>query len=158
MHPERKKFYLWAIITLCLIVIAVIVFVVANRPARPAAPNNVVVNNLSIYSMPENFPSNIPIEMGATITQNYNATTADGKIQATRAFASKKTVDYNFEFYKNFINDPQNGWTYLNEVNDLIHGALFASGSGGILSINISAGSAPGTSMVVISFLSGPAK
>ncbi len=149
-----KKTELFAII-FGVVVLAIVVGIVMTRPPEQAAPA-ATVQNLPAYSLPEKFPISVPMESGAKIVGNYNATSADGKIQATRTFESEKSVDDNFALYKSYVMDRQNGWTYLNEVNDPAnagHKAIFASGANGILNINISAGSVSGTSVVDISFL-----
>lgn len=114
------------------------------------------VQNVPLYSFPNKFPVSVPVEEGAIVVSNYNATSPDGKIQATRTFESKKSVDENFGFYKKFIADRNSGWVFLNEVNNGNqpgHKALFAKSGFGTLSVNISARGAPAASLVEISFL-----
>ncbi|MDO8520548.1 MAG: hypothetical protein Q7S52_00345, partial [bacterium] len=91
----------------------------------------------------------------------YNATAHDGRVQATRSVVSSRSVDASFTFYKTFISAPGSDWTLLNEVYDPAnpnHTALFARNADGILSINISAGPAAGTSVLDISFTAIQAK
>lgn len=58
--------------------------------------------------LPELFPKDIPIEKDAKITQNYNATSPDGRFQATRAFETKKTLDENLKIYQDYF--KKNKW------------------------------------------------
>lgn len=57
---------------------------------------------------PEKFPANIPIEAGAKLTQNYNATTPEGEFQATRSFITTKSLDENVKIYSNIL--EKDGW------------------------------------------------
>jgi hypothetical protein len=131
----------------------VVIVVVVLRAPKPASPGN-TVKNLPTFSFSEKFPTGVPIEAGAIIARNYNPTSPDGKTQATRSFDSRKSLGGHFALYEAFIMDRKSGWTYLNEVNDPAHKALFASGANGILNINILAGSASRKAVVEISFLS----
>ncbi len=73
-------------------------------------PETAVVKKMDVdYSKsPEKFPTNIPIESGAKITQNYNATTPEGEFQATRSFITTKSLDENVKIYSNILN--KDGW------------------------------------------------
>jgi 16S rRNA C967 or C1407 C5-methylase (RsmB/RsmF family) len=53
--------------------------------------------------LPDKFPKDIPMETGAKVVQNYNATTEDGRFQATRVFESKKTIDENLKIYEEYL-------------------------------------------------------
>ena len=155
MQPERKRFYILAAVVVVLIAVLILMSPPKWTSPVPAAPAS-VVTNLPTSSIPEKFPPGLPMEAGATIVSNYNATSADGRIQATRSFESAKSVSANFKLYKTFIMNKTNGWIYLNEVNDQSqpnNKALFASGMGGILGINISAAVTPGHSVVDLSFV-----
>ncbi len=72
---------------------------------------------------PEKFPSDIPIEAGARITQNYNATTADGRFQATREFESTKTLAENLTLYRNYMTSE--GWEVRSTVDQENYKMLF---------------------------------
>lgn len=65
---------------------------------------------------PEKFPSDVPIESGARLTQNYNATTPDGKLQATRSFETTQSLDANLVKYTDFL--KSNGWDIQATTND----------------------------------------
>ncbi len=58
--------------------------------------------------LPSGLPSDVPIEAGAKILQNYTATTSDGKIQATRIFETSKSLDDNAKVYTDYL--VKNNW------------------------------------------------
>lgn len=72
---------------------------------------------------PQKFPAGVPIETGAKITQNYNATAPDGRFQATKAFETAKTLADNFTLYQKYMKDS--GWDIQSTVNQDNYKALF---------------------------------
>ncbi|HEX3099864.1 MAG TPA: hypothetical protein VHQ41_02735 [Patescibacteria group bacterium] len=86
---------------------------VAPTPVAIKLP--VQQKDLPVNQVPEKFPTDVPIETGATITQNYNATADDGRFQATRAFETNKSLAENLTLYTNYL--KAGGWT-LNPVID----------------------------------------
>lgn len=83
----------------------------AAEVAKPVAQKTEV----PVDKTPDKFPTGIPIEAGADITQNYNATATDGRFQATRAFITKKTLAENLTIYKDWMN--ANGWTIGSSID-----------------------------------------
>jgi len=65
--------------------------------------------DVTASQLPQGFPANLPIEPGATLTQNYTTTNPAGNLLAVREFVSKKTMAENFALYKNFL--ITNGWS-----------------------------------------------
>ncbi len=59
--------------------------------------------------LPDKLPADIPQEPGAKVTQNYTATTNDGRLQSTRVFETAKTLDENVKIYTDYL--KKNGWT-----------------------------------------------
>ncbi|TSD02174.1 MAG: hypothetical protein Athens071424_177 [Parcubacteria group bacterium Athens0714_24] len=84
----------------------------AQQPQKP----QITINQVPVDKAPEKFPDDIPIEAGARILQNYNASSPDGRFQATRVFESAQTLDENLAIYKNYF--TKNGWTITNEIKD----------------------------------------
>lgn len=84
--------------------------------------------------LPEKFPINLPLEDGAVITQNYNATAEDGRFQATRAFETKKSLVENLNLYSKYL--KANGWTIDSTVDQPTYKVV--SGSKGIQALQIS--------------------
>ena len=146
---------------LILIIIAVIIFggilyVVWQRPVPPAGSAENIITNVGLGAFPEQFPRDVPIEAGAVLVKNVHATFPDGRVQATRAFESTMSAAFNFAYYKKYVTDAGHGWIFLNEVNvasDPDHTAIFAKNVDGILSINISAETSSGASLVDLSFV-----
>ncbi len=68
-----------------------------------------------VDKLPDKFPAGLPIETGATISQNYNASTKDGRFQATRVFETKATLAENYALYTKWLKD--NGWTLGSTVD-----------------------------------------
>lgn len=82
---------------------------------KPADVNSPTFTYTEPGEAPEGFPSAVPIEKNAKITDNFSAVTPEGKKIAVREFVSKKTVAQNYELYKKFLKD--NGYV---QENDLI--------------------------------------
>ena len=66
--------------------------------------------------LPDGFPADIPLEAGASITQNYNAE-GTGLVQATRVWTTQQTLDASFLVYTKFFNNAKNGWKVLTTLN-----------------------------------------
>lgn len=83
-----------------------------SRDAQPAAANPQLAEvekvNVDYSQAPEKFPADIPIEPGAQITQNYNATSPDGRFQATRTFVTEAALATNLRLYTEYLTN--NGW------------------------------------------------
>jgi len=148
------------------LIAAVVLFIVIASVAyflgwKNYSPGSALgVKDVPSYRAPDYFP-NLPIDSKASIKENYNVTTGGGEVQATRVVDSSADVSLNFAFYKNFIAQPENGWVPSGEINNPSspsHKALFAKNSGGYLSIDISAGSAPNSSVINLTYLYTPVK
>jgi hypothetical protein len=72
--------------------------------------------NVDFANNPDKFPSNVPIEQDAKLTQNYNAQTPDGKFQATKTFQTEQSLSANLSLYTNFLN--QDGWKVIATTDD----------------------------------------
>ena len=142
------------ILLIVIVVLAGILIILPFRMMQKPAPQS-AITNVDTSRLPDSFPANVPIDAVIKIESNFNATGSDGRVQATRTVVSSRSVDGNFAFYKTFITASGSGWTLVNEVNDPAspnHKALFARNTDGIMSINISAGKTPGTSILDVSF------
>ena len=91
--------------------------------------------DVAAEQLPQQFPSNLPVEAGATITENFNATTDDGRIQATRAFTTKKTLAENLTLYTKYMKD--NGWTIGLTVDESMEKMVAGSKGSQRLQVNI---------------------
>jgi len=81
---------------------------VAKLPPEKASP---AIDSKSIApeQTPDLFPKDMPIEKGAKVISNYNATIADGRYQGTKVFQTSNSVDENYALYENYF--KTHGWT-----------------------------------------------
>lgn len=100
------------IIALAAILAVLVVAYVVYKQTKPAPKadqttsvkaDQIVKKEVEANKVPEKFPVDVPIESGAKITQNYNATAPDGRFQATRVFETEKSLVYNFALYRNYL-------------------------------------------------------
>jgi hypothetical protein len=153
MNQKQERTLVMAIAAV-VIVFAVVVVVLRWNSKQPAEVPEVSVQQLSVLQIPQGFPTQVPIEAGASIVQNYTATMKDGRVQGTRAFESAKSVKQNFDLYKAYLSAKGNGWTITSELNDTAapnHLALFAKNAVGTLGVDISK-SAVGVTIVNVTF------
>ena len=119
-----------------------------QQPAPP--PLKVTKSEVDASKLPSQFPANIPIESGAKITQNYNASAENGLYQATRAFESAKTLDENFKLYSDFV--QRDGWKLLTGLNQDKLKVIAAQKDKANLQITMSVNSQSGKNIVEISY------
>lgn len=62
------------------------------------------------------FPSNLPIEANAEITQNSESKSDEGAQQGTRVFISQKTSTENLALYEAWM--KANGWDVLSKMDE----------------------------------------
>ena len=110
-----------------------------------------VVNKTEISKtrFPDKFPTNIPIEANALITENYYATSQEGYYQATRSFESTQSLAVNLVTYTKFLQDD--GWSVKSTLDKPTYKSV--SGSKGLhkLQISISENKIASTNTVSIS-------
>lgn len=85
--------------------------------------------------VPDKFPANVPMEEGAKITQNYNATAKDGRFQATRAFETSRTLAQNLTTYQTYMNS--NGWEIKSTIDQENYKMLFATKDNATLQVDM---------------------
>lgn len=107
--------------------------------------------NLDFSKLPEKFPSNIPLEDGAEITQNYNATSPNGRLQATRSFVTKKSLTENIDLYTNFLN--KDGWKTSVSSNDTAFKKVTGSKEGKKLIIAVDENKTSKKKTVIITYM-----
>jgi hypothetical protein len=106
--------------------------------------------NVAADQNPEKFPTNIPIEAGAKIVQNYNATAGGGRFQATRVFETGKTLNENLKIYQDFM--KADGWAIQSTVNQANYKMLFASKGDSYLQVSMNDNQVNKTKTVNISY------
>ncbi len=146
-----KNKYIWIILGVLAVVLVVVLVLNKNRTApaskntspsgqsQPEAKNevkSVPIETVKTTALPQEFPSDIPLETGAEVTLNYNATNAQGQYQASREFISKKTIAENYALYQQVLKSK--GWTIISTQEDASAGSLiFAEKSNYSLNIRI---------------------
>ncbi len=109
------KLLLMVVVILCLLFVA---YKLMNTKKVAEVPQlvNVEKTDVEISKLPEKFPSNIPLEEGAEVIQNYNSETPEGQFQATRQFETKKSLAENYALYTDFM--KKNGWEIKATTDD----------------------------------------
>jgi hypothetical protein len=76
-----------------------------NKPVQQQRVEAFSVEKTDLQSdqLPQGFPENLPEEAGAKITQNYDATTNDGRVQSTRVMTTNKSLAVAVETYSDFF-------------------------------------------------------
>jgi hypothetical protein len=110
----------------------------------------VKTQEVSPAELPSLFPEGFPLENGATVLQNYEATTPDGRQQATRAFVSNRTLEANAQTYRDYLEVDH--WVVQAEKNDATYRAIMAEKEG--VSVQVVMTEASGERVVQITFMS----
>lgn len=127
-----------------------------NQAEQPEVKKQIVKKDLAPEVAPERFPANIPIENGAKITQNYNATAPDGRFQATRAFETSLTLAQNLTLYKDFL--LKDGWKIETNLDMENYKMVLGTKGNAQLQVSIDNNAAIGMKTVNISYTESPAK
>ena len=136
---HKKRFLIWAAVTVILIVFAVCIAFLNIGTVNKAPVGSVAVTSVPASQMPGDFPANIPIEKGALIMSNFNAAIQNGQFQATRSFKSFKTVAQNISLYAGFLANPNNNWTMVTSSTDPSGGkTIVARDDKGLLTVRVS--------------------
>lgn len=98
------------LVVFAVIVVGALIGLMVTRHNQPPAasqiaPLQVNKTEVSTEKLPEKFPTDIPLESGANIINNYNATTPDGRFQATRTFQTSKSLSDNLAIYSKYLTD-----------------------------------------------------
>lgn len=134
---------------------------VKTVPVNQASQNQIkekkeiVKKDVAPDVVPERFPANIPIESGAKITQNYNATAPDGRFQATRVFATSLTLAQNLKIYRDFL--VKDGWKIETTLDMENYKMILGSKANAQLQVSIDNNAAIGLKTVNISYTESPA-
>ena len=116
-----------AILAFLVLAIVVVLFLVKSRgPNSPATnqqtqnqqgpPLALDIKDVNEKVVPEGLPSNLPMEAGAKVLQNYSGSNpANSDKYAIRVFVSNKTIQQNFEIYKKYASE--NGWAITSSVD-----------------------------------------
>lgn len=88
---------------------------VSKEAVKEELPKTAEIQQVAEGTLPNKFPADLPIEEGAKVTQNFNATETDGRYNATRQFQSKATLSANLTLYTNYLKN--NGWEILTTLD-----------------------------------------
>lgn len=160
-----NKYIIIGVIALVAVVTAIFVFfanqasnIPSNQmsevPKKDTKPLEIVKTTVAPDQAPEGFPANIPIEEGAKILQNYNATAPDGRFQATRVFQTSLTLVQNLNLYRDFLN--KDGWKIETTLDLENYKMILGSKANAQLQISIDNNAAIGMKTVNISFTESP--
>lgn len=143
-----------AIVWFCLVVglLAIATVVAIKQDAGPQTAQQqleVSQQNVEVTALPEGFPNNLPLEAEAKVTQNYNATTNDGRVQATRVFETSKTLDENYKIYSDYAKN--NGWSLNTGIDQKDLKVITATKDGQVLQVTINLNTATQIKTVNIS-------
>lgn len=126
----------------------------ASTTTPTASHQPVPITAVDPKQLPQKFPADIPLEVGATIIYNYNAVNAQGQFQATREFISKKSADANFTFYQTAL--KASGWNITAATDDTARNQKIILASKGSNNLNIRIYTDNGQVKVSINNLSQP--
>ncbi|MEZ4180345.1 MAG: hypothetical protein R3B41_02425 [Candidatus Doudnabacteria bacterium] len=84
---------------------------------------------------PDKYPQDIPVEPDYVVIQNYNATTDDGRFQATRVYRINQSLTQAYATYQTYLRE--NRWDIASTVNSDTYKMLFATNAKGQLQIEM---------------------
>jgi len=117
-----------------------------------AEPFKVEKTEVAKKDYPKGFPANIPVEEGAEVVYNYNATNSqDNKTEGTRVYVSKLSLEENLRIYSNYFKG--NGWVIIQTVDDKDTKLLVATKTGQQLNVVISQNTVTGKIKVTITVI-----
>ncbi len=145
MNYLKTHLAFMTIITLVIIVLALSGYILFdgwqkkhNSGKKTSSQEELVVlkNEVSTNKLPDQFPTTVPIESGAEITQNYNASTPDGRFQSTRAFVTTKSLADNLKTYQDYL--KSNGWKVLATIDEETYKMILGTKDQSQLQVSIS--------------------
>lgn len=158
-HETIKKMLVGLIIIIAFALGATLVINIFKKDDAPAQTTDelkspVTKTEVAQDKLPEKFPATLPIEEGAKITQNYNATANDGRYQATRAFETSKTLAENYTLYNNWL--KSNGYTISSTVDEDVYKMVSGTKDKQTVQVSVSENTASKTKTVTISLTQLP--
>lgn len=92
-------------------------FYLLNKPnftqiiENPQKSFAVEKKDLALNEVPGGFPKDLPVEAGSKVSQNYQASTTDGRIQSTRVVTTSDSLVAGVKIYSDFFVNL--GWTEI---------------------------------------------
>jgi hypothetical protein len=104
---NRKLLLIAGILAVALILLAAFYFFYKKSRFGSNVPEvqtfAVTKQDLPDSQIPSGFPADLPLEADTQVTQNYEATTTDGRKQSKRIFSTTKTLAQAMQIYTNFF-------------------------------------------------------
>ncbi len=144
VSPSFPRLWIYLIVGGGLVIIGAELYLLFTSPraASPGTKNKtpqlaVQQTNIAPDKLPNQFPRElVALEGGAKPTQNYYASTPDGRFQATRAYETPLELAESFAEYKKYF--LAHGWTINNEVDNATSKIILASMGNLSVQVNIS--------------------
>ena len=127
---ERKTF-----IPLILLALAALLLVITLLLRHPRSPEPNRTDFAA--STPTHFPTNIPVEAGAPLSQSYSLDYA-GRAQLSIVFPSTKTLKENYTRYTDFL--TKDSWTIVNKYESKTVSSLYGKKEGSEINITLTQG------------------
>lgn len=148
IYTKHLRFVLLSFIAICGISISIFYYL-NNKKSAPIKQELTTIATLSTTttgvfipkkiefgtSTPDGFPTNIPIEKGATFSQSYSLDYQVQK-QLTIAFPSTKTIKENISLYSDYL--TKQNWNISNIYASTTLASLYATKEGGNLNVTLS--------------------
>lgn len=127
-----------------------------NNSANQSDANQSKVTKADISKelLPNKFPTDLPIEANAVVTQNYNAIAEDGSYQATRAFETTKSLTENITAFKQYM--TQNDWEIKSSVDKPTTKSVVGSKGTQRLSVTVTENSSTKVKTVIVTITDLP--
>lgn len=111
--------------------------------------SGIIVTNIPISHLPNNFPSNLPVETGSQLLENYEATSVDNGKQSTQVYTTRKTLSENVKIYTEYL--QKNGWIILSQEDKPTYKMIYASKGISFLQVDLTEQSSPLANTIGIS-------
>jgi hypothetical protein len=117
-------------------------------------PKEVTKTEVPVDKAPEKFPSDMPIEAGSAILQNYNATAPDGRFQATRVFETKESLATNLTIYRNYL--TKSGYEIKSTIDQPNYKMVYGTKGNASIQVSIDQNTVSNIKTVSISYTEQP--
>lgn len=103
--------------------------------------SGITLTNVPISILPNNFPSNLPIETGAQLLENYEAVAPDNRKQSTQVYTTRKSLSENIKIYSDYM--QKNGWQITSQEDKPTYKMIYGSKAGSFMQIDLTEQSSP---------------
>ena len=158
---HKREWIILSLLAVSVLVFATVLITSRQRALDPGAQQG-IASDPSPTNTPEktefgsvvapDFPTDIPLEAGAQISQSYSLDYT-GQRQLTIVFTSTQTVQENYALYADFL--KQHDWTLVNQHESETLSFLYATKEQNAINVTLSAdvSASPDQSQVSISVL-----